>query len=137
MELKHNNFLLSDDKDKIQLDRVCQMLNASYWAKDRPREIIAKSIENSICFGIYIDEKQVGFARCVTDYAAFYWLADVIIDEEYRGQGLGKFLVEAAVKHEQLKGCNGLLGTKDAHGLYSQYGFDLVPDRFMWKNKDE
>ena len=136
MEINFKEFLVSDDKDKIQLDRVCQMLNATYWAQDRPREIIAKSIENSICFGIYRDEVQIGFARCVTDYATFYWLADVIVDDEYRGQGLGKVLVEAAVKHEQLQGCFGILGTKDAHGLYEKYGFNLVTDRMMRKPKD-
>ena len=137
MELQIKEYLLSDEKDKIQLDRVCQMLNATYWAQDRSRETIAKAIENSICFGIYLDEKQVGFARCVTDYATFYWLADVVVDDEHRGQGLGKMLVDAAVKHELLQGCFGILGTKDAHGLYEQYGFTLVPDRMMRRPKDE
>jgi len=137
MERYLKEYLLSDDKNKIQLDRVCQMLNATYWAKDRSREIIAKAIENSICFGIYLDEKQVGFARCVTDYATFYWLADVVVDDEHRGKGLGKMLVDIAVKHELLQGCFGILGTKDAHGLYEQYGFTLVPDRMMRRPKDE
>ena len=76
---------------------------------------------NSICFGIYLKDYQVGFARCVTDFATVYWLADVIIDNDYRKLGLGKALVEAIVKHEKVKGCFGILGTKDAHGLYEKY----------------
>ncbi len=133
MEKAFRAFIISDDKDKIQLNRVCELLSGSYWANSRPREIIEKSIAHSICFGIYTGGRQVGFARCVTDYATIYWLADVIIDPAYRGQGLGKALIEAVVGHEQLAGCSGILGTKDAHGLYEQYGFQRVNDRFMRK----
>lgn len=75
----------------------------------------------------------MGFARAVTDYATIYWLCDVIIDEKHRGHGLGKMLVESVVNCEELAGLRGILGTKDAHGLYEQYGFVRVPDRFMVK----
>ncbi|MEG2183029.1 MAG: GNAT family N-acetyltransferase [Oscillospiraceae bacterium] len=136
MEINLNEFLISDDKTKIQIDRVCQLLNTSYWAKDRPRETIEKALINSICFGIYKDEQQIGFARCVTDFSTVYWLADVIIDNNYRGLGLGKALVNAIVNHEKLKGCFGILATSDAHGLYEKYGFNLVNDRYMRKNAD-
>lgn len=136
MEITVEEFLISDDKSKIQIDRVCQLLSTSYWAKDRPREVIKKTLSNSICFGIYKGGNQVGFARCVTDFATFYWLADVIIDDNYRELGLGKALVEAIVGHEQLKGCFGILGTKDAHGLYEKYGFALVKDRYMRKDTE-
>lgn len=136
MEIQYKGFLISDNKDKIQLERVCQLLSTTYWAKDRPRDVIEKSIKNSICFGIYSDDKQIGFARCVTDYSTVYWLADVIIDNDYRKMGLGKALIKTVVKHEQLKGCFGILGTQDAHELYKKYGFNLVTDRFMRKSAE-
>jgi len=136
LEIKFKDFLISDDKEKLQLDKVCQLLNDTYWAKDRPREIIEKSIANAICFGIYLDDKQIGFARCVTDFATVYWLADVVIDNDYRKLSLGKALVDTVVKHEQLKGCIGILGTQDAHDLYKKFGFNLVTDRFMRKSAE-
>ena len=103
----------------------------TYWANARQRETIKKSIENSICFGIYADHKQIGFARCVTDYATMYWLADVIIDDQYRRLGLGKALVNSVVHHEQLKALVGILATNDAHGLYQQFGFQLTDGKYM------
>ena len=118
-----NNYILSDDKSLIQLDRVCEMLSTSYWAKERPKEVNAKAIEFSHCFGVYQDGVQVGFARCITDYATTYYLCDVIIDEAHRGKGLGKALVKYITEHESLAGAMGVLGTRDAHGLYEQYGF--------------
>lgn len=133
MEITYKELQISDDKEKIQVDRVCQLLESSYWAKDRPRNVIEKSIANSICFGIYCGGRQIGFARCVTDYATVYWLADVIIDHDYRKLGLGKALMDAIVNHEQLKGCFGILATQDAHGLYEKYGFHRDADRFMRK----
>jgi len=134
MEIKFKEFIISDDKNKIQLDRVYQLLSTTYWAKERPRNIIVKSITNSFCFGIYLNNNQVGFARCVTDFATVYWLADVIVDHNYRNLGLGKALVEAVVDHEQLKGCFGILATSDAYDLYKQYGFNLVDGKFMRKS---
>ena len=131
MEVKFQEFILSDDKAKLQLDRICQLLGNTYWAQTRPRDTIAKSIANSLCLGVYADGRQVGFARCVTDYATVYWLADVIIDPDYRGLGLGKALVDTVVHHELLKGCHGILATQDAHGLYEQFGFQREPERFM------
>lgn len=133
MEIQFQEYIISDDKNKIQLDSVCQLLSTTYWAGKRSRSTIEKSISHSLCFGVYHNERQIGFARCVTDFATVYWLADVIIDNDYRKSGLGKKLVEAVVKHEQLKNCFGILGTKDAHGLYEKYGFNLITDRFMRK----
>lgn len=136
MEIKFKEFLISDNKDKIQIDKVCQLLSMTHWAKERSRTVIEKSIANSLCFGIYLNDYQIGFARCVTDFATVYWLADVIIDTEYRRLGLGKALVESIVKHEQLIGCFGILGTQNAHGLYEKYGFNLVTDKFMRKSAE-
>lgn len=133
MEIRLKEFIISDDKNKIQLDQVCKLLSTTYWAKDRSRSVIEKAIGNSLSFGVYRNDRQIGFARCVTDFATVYWIADVIIDSDYRKLGLGKALIEAIVKHEQLKNCFGILGTQDAHGLYEKYGFGLVNDRFMRK----
>jgi GNAT superfamily N-acetyltransferase len=133
VEIEYKEFLISDDRNKLQLDRVCEMPHTSYWAKDRAKDTIEKSITNSLCFGVYEQSRQVGFARCVSDFATVYWLADVIIDDDYRKMGLGKTLVEMVVKHKLLKSCFGILGTSDAHGLYEKYGFQLVDGRFMRK----
>ncbi len=133
MDIKFKEFIISDDKSKIQLDNVCKLLGKTYWADRRPKDVIEKSISNSLCFGVYFEDCQIGFARCVTDFSTVYWLADVIIDDNYRKLGLGKALVEFIVNNEQLIGCFGILGTQDAHGLYEKYGFGLVTDRFMRK----
>lgn len=131
--MSDNDYVISSDKALLSADKIYELLSGSYWAQGRSRETIIKSIENSLCWGIYIGGEQVGFARAVTDYATIYWLCDVIIDEKHRGHGLGKMLVESVVNCEELAGLRGILGTKDAHGLYEQYGFVRVPDRFMVK----
>ena len=129
MELYLDEFLISDDKTLIQPEIVFELLSKSYWAGERSLETIKKSIENSLCFGVYHAGKQVGFARCVTDYATIYWLADVIIDERYRGQGLGKALVKAVHSHESIKNLSGILATRDAHALYERHGFVVVDEK--------
>lgn len=133
MEISFNEFIISDDKNKLQIEKIYKLLSSSYWAEDRTEEIMEKSINNSLCFGVYKDGCQIGFARCVTDYATVYWLADVIIDDNFRKLGLGKALIENVVRHERLKGCFGILGTRDAHGLYEKYGFKLIDGRYMRK----
>lgn len=133
MKINYNQFLISDDKSLLQLDTICGFLARSYWAERRSRETIAKSIENSLCYGIYDGGKQIGFARVVTDYATMYWLCDVYVDETYRGTGIGKKMIESITSSDELSGLSGILGTKDAHGLYEQYGFVRIPDRFMRK----
>lgn len=128
-------FSISIDKTKLQIDYIHQYLsNESYWAKNIPIETVKKSINGSLCFGIYLKEKQVGFARVITDEATFAYLADVFIDENYRGLGLSKKLM--AFIMDYLKPFHlrkMMLATRDAHNLYAQYGFDklLMPDRVM------
>lgn len=132
-ELK-NRFSISTDKSKIDLATIHNFLKSSYWAENISIAIVEKSINNSLCFGIYEGEKQVGFARVITDYATFAYLADVFILEPYRGQGLGKWLVKTILKHPELQGLKKwLLVTKDAHELYRQYGFQnlTIPERYM------
>ncbi len=133
MAFEYDGFLFSRDKRLLSLDRVCALLAQSYWAKDRSREKIAKSIENSLCFGVYKDGYQVGFARAVTDYVSIFWVADVIIDEAYRGKGLGKKLVELIMATDELQGLRGILRTRDAAGLYEKFGF-AKDDKLMFKS---
>ena len=133
MERRIGTALISDDKNLLQIDRICALLKTSYWAGERSRETIERSIEHSLCFGVYQNGEQVGFARCVTDYATMFWLADVILDERVRGQGLGKALVDTILSHEQLQGLVGTLATRDAQGLYQRFGFEPIDARYFRK----
>ncbi len=130
-----NGYLFSTDKKKLQFDIIHNYLaNESYWVKDLPREILERSIENSECFGIYQGSSQVGFARVVTDYATFGYLGDVFVLEAHRGKGLSKKLMDFILKHPELQGFRRwMLLTRDAQGLYSQFGFIKfhAPDRCM------
>ena len=123
MEWVQGEYLISDDPAKQDVPRVHAMLSVTYWANRRTPEVIATSIRNSVPFGMYHNGRQVGFARLVTDRATFAWLADVIIDPEYRGRSLGKWLVECVLSHPAAAVSLQLLRTKDAHGLYEQLGF--------------
>jgi GNAT superfamily N-acetyltransferase len=136
MERIEGELIITNDKSQLHLETVFEFLSKSYWANKRPREKIRKSIENSVCYGAYIGEKQVGFARIVTDGATMYWLCDVFIDEAYRGQSIGKKLIEAIVTSDEFKDLMGVLGTQDAHGLYEQYNFVSDPDRMMRRTPD-
>nr|WP_068891632.1 GNAT family N-acetyltransferase [Pedobacter panaciterrae] len=135
MEIEDHGFIFSDDKNKIDPIAIHHYLSTqSYWADNIPLEIVKKSIENSLCFGIYKDTKQIGFARWITDKATFAYLADVYIEEIYRGQGLSKKLMSLMLFHKDLQGLRRyMLGTQDAHGLYAQFGFKSIehPDRLM------
>lgn len=125
---------VSTDPDRLDVDLIYRWLaEESYWAKGMPRDVALRAIANSINFGVFADGRQVGFARVVTDRATFAWLADVFIDEAYRGRGCGKAVVAAVLSHPELQGLRRwMLATRDAHGLYAQYGFTPVPpDRFM------
>ncbi len=123
MILEKEGYILTDNKSKISIDVVCEMLNMSYWANERPKEAIVKSIENSICFSVLKDNKQVAFSRIVTDYSTFAWLCDVFVLEEHRKKGLGKWLMETIINYPLISKCRILLATRDAHKLYQKYGF--------------
>jgi GNAT superfamily N-acetyltransferase len=134
-EINENGLLISDDPTRFDRALIFDFLrNRSYWAQEITPEILERSIENSLCFGVYLSGKQIGFARVVTDFATFAWLADVFIVETERGHGFSKKLVTAVLAHPQLQGLRRfLLGTRDAHGLYGQFGFRPLafPERFM------
>lgn len=116
-------YSISDMKDSLDREQIFQWLSTSYWASERPREVIFASLEHSLCFGVYGETGQVGFARIVTDYSTFSWLCDVFIDPAHRGKGIGKWLMEVIVNHPAIAHTNMSLATRDAHGLYEQYGF--------------
>ncbi len=133
MELEYAGFVFSGDKNRLPVERVCELMTQTYWANSRSRDRIEKAIANSLCYGIYKNGYLVGFARVVTDGATFYWLCDVIIDQAYRGRGLGKKLVEYITTAGELDGLRGALRTRNAHGLYARYGFVHDSERFMVK----
>jgi GNAT superfamily N-acetyltransferase len=133
VEHRRENFLISDDSSKIDLDAVHAYLTRSYWAEGIPREVVRRAVENSLCFGVYqLDgerNRQIGFARAITDRATYAYLADVYILETHRGQGLARWLMECLLGHPDLLGLRrwGLV-TRDAHGLYQRYGFRPLAD---------
>ena len=127
-------FTINTDKSLLDFDTIYGFISDSYWAKGIPTEVMQKAIDNSMCFGVYEGNKQVGFARIISDYATFAYLADVFIIESHQGLGLSKWLVEAIVNHSELQGLRRMmLATKDAHGLYQQKGFEPVsfPENLM------
>jgi N-acetylglutamate synthase-like GNAT family acetyltransferase len=127
-------YTFSTDKEKLDIDVIHHFLSNSYWAKNIPVEIVKRSIQGSLCFGVYHNNKQIGFARVISDYATFGYLADVFILEEHRGKGLSKELMKQIMAHPQLQGLRRFcLGTRDAHKLYEQFGFNVIksPERFM------
>ena len=124
MECHKGEFTVSTDQARIELDVVHGFLTNSYWANGIPREVVARSIENSLCFGLYTQGKQVGFARVISDCATYAYIGDVFVLDSFRGQGLGKWLMECIMRHPKLQGLRRWsLVTRDAHGLYAQLGF--------------
>jgi GNAT superfamily N-acetyltransferase len=132
-----NEYEISDDKKRLQLNVVHELLKGTYWAKDRSIQVIEKSVANSICYGVYLEDKMVGFGRVVTDYATMYWVADIVIDEAHRGKGLGKAMMNCIEENKDIEGLMGILATRDAHGLYQKYGFMQDPEKFMKKPRLE
>lgn len=153
MTILKDDYGISTDKNKLDIDFIHGYLNRSYWAEGITKDIVSKSVNGSLCFGVFkIDppspasvsrgqslrrrhaDKQVGFARMVTDEATYAYLADVFIIEEHRGKGLSKWLMEIIFSYPGLKGLRRImLATRDAHGLYSQFGFTPLnnPERWM------
>jgi GNAT superfamily N-acetyltransferase len=134
-EKRINNYLFSTDKNKLQLNVIHDYLSKeSYWAQNMPLDLIKESIAGSICFAIYIDNKQIAYARVITDNATFAYLADVFVIEEHRGKGLSKELMRFILDHPSLKKLRRfMLATRDAHGLYKQFGFNALakPETIM------
>jgi GNAT superfamily N-acetyltransferase len=137
-EWTRGEFVISTDRSRLDVEAVHRFLSTeSYWSPGIPLEVVRRAIEHSLPFGVYRGGQQVGFARVVTDFTTFAYLADVFILESQRGQGLSKWLMEAILSHPDLQGLRRwMLATRDAHGLYAQHGFKPLkaPERFMEKH---
>jgi GNAT superfamily N-acetyltransferase len=132
---ERGDYLISTDRSRLNLELIHEFISTkTYWAVGRVREVVQRSIDNSLPFGIYKGNEQVGFARVVTDYATFAWVADVFVLPEHRGRGLSKWLMEVILSHPDLQGFRRwVLATKDAHSLYARFGFIELhrPERWM------
>jgi GNAT superfamily N-acetyltransferase len=133
MEWIKDDYCINTDKDKINLAYVHHFLSHSYWAEGIPLDVVRRSIEGSLCFAVFFKEEQIGFARVISDEATFAYLADVFIDERFRGRGLSKWLMEVILGYSTLQGLRRfLLATRDAHGLYRQAGFTQLTNTDPW-----
>jgi GNAT superfamily N-acetyltransferase len=140
VEYRRGEFLISTDPARLDVEMIYEFLTNCYWAKGVLREVVTRSIEHSLCFGIYDGSReksapaQVGFARVITDFATIAYLGDVFVLESHRGRGLSKWMMECITEHPELRALRRwILLTRDAHGLYSQFGFTPIaaPDRYM------
>jgi GNAT superfamily N-acetyltransferase len=133
VEWQRGGYTISTDRDRLDIELIHRFLSEdSYWAAGVTREVVERSIENSLCFGLHHGTEQVGFARVVTDRAAFAYLADVFVLTPHRGRGLGKWLIETVISHPDLQNLRRFfLGTADAHSLYERYGFRPVDSSRM------
>ncbi|HEX5705906.1 MAG TPA: GNAT family N-acetyltransferase [Pyrinomonadaceae bacterium] len=134
-EWRRGEFSISTERARLDIETIHRFISErSYWGKGRDIEVVRRSIEGSLPFGVYRGERLVAFARVVTDYATFAWLADVFVLEEFRGQGLGRWLIETILGHPDLQGFRRwVLATKDAHEIYRPFGFQELkrPERWM------
>ena len=125
---------ISTERSRLDIALIHDFLSSSYWAKGIPRSVVEKSIEHSLCFGVFHDGRQVAFARVISDFAVVAYLADVFVIPEHRGRGVSKLLMGAILEHSELQGLRRIfLATRDAHGLYAQFGFRPLshPEHFM------
>ena len=133
---QRGQFLISTDPARLDMDTICDFLKRAYWANLRPREYTERAYGNSLVFGVYDGEKQIGVARVVSDYSIFAYLCDVFIQENYRAHGLGKWLMQTVLNHPELRDVRRwVLVTNDAHGLYQQYGFHAIEDPEHWMQR--
>jgi GNAT superfamily N-acetyltransferase len=134
------HYEISTDRNRLDVALIHEFLRSSYWAQGIPRAVVERSIQHSLCFGAFLDERQVGFARVITDFAAIAYVADVFVVPEHRGRGISKLLMRAILEHPELQGLRRfLLATQDAHGLYAQFGFQPLthPEYFMTVHKPD
>ena len=132
-EATHGEYTISTDPDKLNADAIYAYLSQSYWAAGRSRDVVIKSLKHSLNFGLYHDERQIGLVRVITDYATFAYLCDVYVLEAHRKQGLSKWLMRCVKEHPDLQNIRRwLLVTRDAHGLYAQFGFTPLDGSARW-----
>lgn len=136
MALHKQHYTIHNDKSKLDLNRVHHFLKESYWAKNIPFDIFKKSVDHSLCFGVYAGKDQIGFARVISDYTTFAYIGDVYIEPPYRGIRLSKLLMDAIMNHPDLQGLRRwMLATKDAHGPYKKFGFSGIKNPQMIMEK--
>ncbi|WP_346917078.1 GNAT family N-acetyltransferase [Clostridium sp.] len=133
MEWNEGMYKISNDKSLLSIKKISNLLSKSYWASKRTMEVIQKSIDNSICYGVYYNDEQIGYGRIITDYATTYYICDIIIDENHRGKRLGRKLIECMIEFEDFGKKFGILSTRDAHDLYKKYGFRKDNENFMYR----
>ena len=128
-------YIIVEGSDRMEVDQVMALLKQTYWADKRSEDQVRKSMQNSVCYGVYLEDEQklVGFARVISDFATTYYLCDVIIDEGYRNSGLGEALVSYIENSPEYQGLRGILITRDAHALYENFGYQVLNDRTMVK----
>jgi GNAT superfamily N-acetyltransferase len=123
VEWYRDEFVMSDDRSRVQVGVVADLLAKTFWGHRRPREVVEKLIQTSMCFSLFRHQEQIGFARVVTDYAVFSWLSDVVLNKAYRGKGLGGWLIGCILEHPQISETQFVLQTTEAAGLYVKFGF--------------
>jgi len=131
--MSDSRFEITNDMSNIEPCSIKRLLSSTYWATDRAEETIKKSLENSICYVVKLSDIVIGFGRAVTDYSTMFWLCDLVIDKQYRGNGLGMMLLENILADPRLAELLGILATNDAHDLYKKYGFFKDNGKFMVK----
>lgn len=135
-EVRRDEFLISADPARLDFDAICDFLTRAYWAQGRPRAAVERAFAHSLPFGLYDGSRQIGMARVLSDQAVFAYLMDVFIHEDYRGRGLGKWLVETVLSHPDVKNARRwMLATDDAHGLYARHGFTLLHEPTHWMER--
>lgn len=133
-ETHRDNFTISTDPARLDMDAICTFLEHAYWAKGRPRAATERAYAHSLVFGLYDGLRQIGMARVVSDFSVFAYLMDVFVHEDYRGRGVGKWLVNTVFNYPDLKNVRRwMLATEDAHAFYARFGFKLLsqPDKWM------
>jgi len=123
MEWHKGAYVLTDDSDRVDVEAVHAWLTATYWAKERSKDVVRQSLSGSLCLSMFEGAQQVAFCRAVTDGLTHAWITDVVVREDMRGRGLGKWMLSVLVDHPVIRDTSQLLGTRDAHGLYARYGF--------------
>ena len=134
------HYEISTDRSRLDVALIHDFLRSTYWAQGIPRAVVERSIQHSLCFGAFLGGRQVGFARVISDFASFAYVADVFVVPEHRGRGISKLLMRAIIEHPDLQGLRRiLLATRDAHGLYAQFGFEPLthPEHFMTLHKPD
>ena len=133
IETHNEQFTISTDPERLDMDTICDFLKRAYWANTRPRERTERALQNSLVFGLYEGDQQIGLARVISDYSIFAYLCDVFIHEDYRAHGLGKWLIQTVMEHPDLKDVRRwLLVTHDAHEFYKPFGFTFIEDPEHW-----